>query len=281
MNTVYQETRVTLKEHFPARKSRRTALKKLRITLFAYPRLTAIPVKMAGKKWATPEQEEFLLSFMSEFRKSAATKNYNDFFTRIWALWFERWSEERVIFKDMPDDYVRTLDTLRLWQEQLRCVSKSEHARKPDKPFLSGGVELKGTWAPQKIDIYSHEFYEAKVKNVADNAITTENITNRGLKLNKCHEITWQMYLEESESVKADIDRKYHKAKANFAKKHQQLKSGKPLKLNDATKVKAIQELGPMLDCILKYLAHITGRWKFTVLMGGRDPRMGETSVFK
>ncbi|KAG2365206.1 hypothetical protein BDR07DRAFT_1481587 [Suillus spraguei] len=65
--------------------------------------------RMAGKKWATPEQEEFLLSFMSEFCESAAAKNYDDFFMRIWALWFERWSEEHVIFKDMPDDYVRTL----------------------------------------------------------------------------------------------------------------------------------------------------------------------------
>ncbi|KAG2365203.1 hypothetical protein BDR07DRAFT_1481582 [Suillus spraguei] len=35
-----------------------------------------------------------------------------------------------------------------------------------------------------------------------------------------------------------------------------------------------------MLDCILKYLTHITGGWKFTVLMGGRDPRTGETSVY-
>ncbi|KAG2356876.1 hypothetical protein BDR07DRAFT_1491343 [Suillus spraguei] len=248
---------------------------------------------MAGKKWATPEQEEFLLSFMSEFRESAATKNYDDFFTRIWALWFKRWSEECVIFKDMPDDYVRTLDDIKAlaraqlvtwyrWQINPARHARSKGARGVLKfdTVLGGGMELKGTWAPQKIDIYSHKFYEAKVKNVADNAITTENITNRGLKLNKCCEITRQMYLEESESVKVDIDRKYHKAKANFAKKRQQLKSGKPLKLDDATKVKAIRELGPMLDRILKYLVHIAGGWKFTVLMGGRDPRTGETSVF-
>ncbi|KAG1787159.1 uncharacterized protein HD556DRAFT_1449088 [Suillus plorans] len=254
---------------------------------------------MAGKKWATPEQEEFLLSFMSEFRESAATKNYDDFFTRIWALWFERWSEERVIFKDMPDDYVRTPDDIKalaraveMRQQQLVTwyrwqINPARHARSKGArgvlkfdTVLGGGVELKGTRAPQKIDIYSHKFYEAKVKNVADNAITTENITNRGPKLNKRREITQQMYLEESESVKVDIDRKYRKAKANFAKKRQQLKSGKPLKLDDATKVKAIRELGPMLDRILKYLAHITGGWKFTVFMGGRDPRTGETSVF-
>ncbi|KAG2342077.1 hypothetical protein BDR05DRAFT_949333 [Suillus weaverae] len=284
-----------------------TTLKKLRITvlesclpwLFAYPRLTAVPAKMVGKKWATPEQEEFLLGFMSEFRESAMTKNYDDFFTWIWALWFERWSEDHVIFKDMPDDYVRTPDDIKAlaravetrqqqlvtwyrWQINPARHAHSKGARGMLKfdTVLGRGVELKGTQAPQKIDIYSHKFYEAKVKHAADNAIATENITNRGLKLNKRREITQRMYLEESESVKADIDRKYRKAKASFAKKRQQLKSGKPLKLDDATKVKAIQELGPMLDCILKYLAHIMGRWKFTVLMGGRDPRTGEMSVF-
>ncbi|KAG2127508.1 hypothetical protein DEU56DRAFT_758625 [Suillus clintonianus] len=282
MNTLYQETRVTLKEHFPARKSRRTAQKKLRITvlesclpwLFASPRLTAIPVKMAGKKWATPEQEEFLLSFMSEFRESAATKNYDDFFTRIWALWFERWSEERVIFKDMPDDYVRTPDDIKALARAVEMRQQGPGAVLKFDTVLGGGVELKGTRAPQKIDIYSHKFYEAKVKNVADNAITTENITNRGPKLNKRREIT------QADVLGGKLSLKYRKAKANFAKKRQQLKSGKPLKLDDATKVKAIRELGPMLDRILKYLAHITGGWKFTVLMGGRDPRTGETSVF-
>ncbi|KAG1784978.1 uncharacterized protein HD556DRAFT_1451217 [Suillus plorans] len=254
---------------------------------------------MAGKKWATPEQEEFLLSFMSEYRETAATKDYDDFFTRIWALWFERWPEEHIIFKDMPDDYVRTPDGIKAlatavatrqqqlvtwyrWQMNPARHARSKGARGVLKfdTILGGGVELKGTRAPQKIDIYSHEFYGVKVKHTADDAIAAENITNRGPKLNKRREITRRMYLEESESVKADIDRKYRKAKAKFAKKRQQLKSGKALKIDDATKVKAIQQLGPMLDRILKYLAHITGGWKFTVLMGGRDPGTGETSVF-
>ncbi|KIK45930.1 hypothetical protein CY34DRAFT_10100 [Suillus luteus UH-Slu-Lm8-n1] len=51
-------------------------------------------------------------------------------------------------------------------------------------------------------------------------------------------------------------------------------------KIDDATKIKAICELGPMLDWILKYLAYATGGWKFTILMGGKDPSTGEVSVF-
>ncbi|KAG1827949.1 hypothetical protein DFJ58DRAFT_849273 [Suillus subalutaceus] len=225
---------------------------------------------MLSKKWTTPEQEEFLLSFMSEFRKSLTTKDYDDLFTRIDALWFERWPEEHVIFKDKPDDYVRTPEDIKALVgavEMRQQVNPTRHARSKGTrgvlkfdTVLDGGVELKGVWAPQKINIYSHKFYKVKVKHAADNAITTENITNRGLKLNKHHEITRQMYLEESESVKADIDRKYRKAKSSFSKKAPAAEVWEAIKNRQCHKIE--------------------GGWKFSVLMGGRDPRTGETSVF-
>ncbi|KAG2338572.1 hypothetical protein BDR05DRAFT_951855 [Suillus weaverae] len=93
---------------------------------------------------------------------------------------------------------------------------------------------MKGTQAPQKMDIYLNKFYSKKIKHVAD-----------------------KMYAKESEEVKAKIEKKYAKSKE-----------------------RAIHELGPMLDCILQYLGHITGGWKFSVLMGGHDPSTGEVSVF-
>jgi hypothetical protein len=45
--------------------------------------------------------------------------------------------------------------------------------------------------------------------------------------------------------------------------------------------IRAIQELSPILDRVLKYLGHMMGGWKFSVLMGGHDPSTGEVSVFK
>jgi hypothetical protein len=85
-----------------------------------------------------------------------------------------------------------------------------------------------------------HKFYEAKVKHATDTAIETENITDRGPKLNKHCEMTRHMYSEDSESIKADIDRKYQKAKARFAKRRQNLKSGKTVKIDDSTKAKYV-----------------------------------------
>jgi hypothetical protein len=55
---------------------------------------------------------------------------------------------------------------------------------------LAGGVELKGTRAPQKIDIYSYEYYGEKVKDTADAEIRVQNVTDRGPKLNKRREVS-------------------------------------------------------------------------------------------
>ncbi|KAG1793355.1 uncharacterized protein HD556DRAFT_1308778 [Suillus plorans] len=104
--------------------------------------------------------------------------------------------------------------------------------------------------------------------------------TDRGPKLNKRCEVMCRLYSEECEDVKNKVERRYQKAKAKYAKARLRQKSGKMPKNDDATKIKAIRELGPMLDRILKYLAHATGGWKFTILMGGKDPSTGEVSVF-
>ncbi|KAG1720179.1 uncharacterized protein EDB91DRAFT_1088932 [Suillus paluster] len=138
------------------------------------------------------------------------------------------------------------------WQNNPAHLGRSAAERGVFKfdAMLAGGVNLKGTHAPQKIDIYSNKYYDKKIKHAADNAIKNEHITNRGPKLNKHCEITCHMYSDESEVIKAKIDKK------------------------------AIHELSPMLDRVLKYLGHMTGGWKFSVLMGGHDPSTGEVSVF-
>ncbi|KAG2147865.1 uncharacterized protein EDB93DRAFT_1250371 [Suillus bovinus] len=89
------------------------------------------------------------------------------------------------------------------------------------------------------------------------------------------------MYSEESKEIKDKIERKYRKAKARYTKAHLHQKSGKLPKIDNAMKIKAIYEVGPMLDCILRYLTYATGGWKFLILMGSNNPSMGEVSVFK
>ncbi|KAG1781167.1 hypothetical protein EV702DRAFT_1042307 [Suillus placidus] len=284
MNTLYQEKSI-LKAYFPVKKSQRGW------TMGPCVNILKRFEKMPSKKWTTLEQEKFLLSFMPEFCEHAASKQYGDFYDCDSAQWFVRWPEHEEEHDLSPDEVKALAEVIRTrrvqiitwyrWQKNPAHLGHSKGSRGTLKfdTVLAGGVELKGTRAPQKMDIYSHEFYMEKVKHAADEVIKQENITNKGPKLNKCREITQQMYKEESEAVKAKIDKKYCKAKAKFTSQCQCLKSAKGPKINENTKLKAIQELGPVLDRVLKYLGHMTGGWKFTILMGGRDPMTGEASV--
>ncbi|KAG2103749.1 uncharacterized protein F5147DRAFT_775876 [Suillus discolor] len=251
------------------------------------------------QKWTTDEQEEFLIPLYAEFRECTAEKRTEEFWTKVKIMWFKRWPERKVLFGDLPVDYVLTPDqveklaaavksreqqltTWYWWQKNPLCLGHTSGVKGVLKfnTMLAGGIELKGTHAPHKMDVYSHEYYEEKVKDTADTKIRVQNVTDHGPKLNKRCEVTHHVYSEESEEVKDKIERKYQKAKAKHAKARLRQKSGKLPKIDDKTKIKAIHELCLMLDWILKYLAYATGGWKFSILMGGNDPSTGEVSVY-
>ncbi|KAG1800843.1 uncharacterized protein HD556DRAFT_1304834 [Suillus plorans] len=251
------------------------------------------------RKWTSKEQEEFLTSMLGEFRMRATEKKYEEFWKKVNKLFFEKWPERRACFGDLPADHVLTPDQVKdlasavesreeqlatwyRWRKNPAHLGRTSGVKGALKfdAVLAGGVELKGTRAPQKMDIYSYKYYGEKVKDTADAEIRAQNVTDRGPKLNKRREVTRRLYSEECEDVKNKVERRYQKAKAKYAKARLRQKSGKMPRNDDATKIKAIRELGPMLDRILKYLAHATGGWKFTILMGGKDPSTGEVSVF-
>ncbi|KAG1720356.1 uncharacterized protein EDB91DRAFT_1088869 [Suillus paluster] len=210
------------------------------------------------------------------FRNScthALNKHYKYFLKCVEVEWFQCWPKCKVSFPELPAEHVYTTKE----EEQVRdmLTMQNEHVAQAAErgvfkfdAMLAGGVNLKGTHAPQKIDIYSNKYYDKKIKHAADNAIKNEHITNRGPKLNKHCEITCHMYSDESEVIKAKIDKKYKTIKVRYTKQHEHRKS------------ELFMSSGPMLDRVLKYLGHMTGGWKFSVLMGGHDPSTGEVSVF-
>lgn len=140
------------------------------------------------------------------------------------------------------NDLIKQIATWYRWQTNPARLGRTSGVKGVLKfdAVLSGGVELKGTRAPQKVDIYSHKYYEAKVKGMADTEIQRENVTNRGPKLNKRREVTRRMFLEESEEVKEKIERKYRKARSRYMKARQRQKSGKLSKIDEAAKIKYV-----------------------------------------
>ncbi|KAJ8581683.1 hypothetical protein M405DRAFT_846883 [Rhizopogon salebrosus TDB-379] len=294
MNSLYQETRLKpsmLKDYFHVKKPRRQcfgrerekprnrkSFTKLLTCPFLVPPSDAV---LMYKKWATDEQEEFLTSYWSEYQACTAAKKYQDFWKTVNIKFFECWPERKIIFADLPDDQPNDKSWYR-WKNNPSRLTRSNGSKGVLKfnTVLSGGLELKGTHAPQKMDVYSHMYYDKKVKQTADNEIQVDNVTDRGPKLNKRREVTHRMYSEESEEVKDKVERKYQKAKAKHGKARLRLKSRKLPKTDETTRLKAIRELAPVLDRVLKYLAYMTGGWKFSILMGGVDPSTNEVSVF-
>ncbi|KAG2111338.1 uncharacterized protein F5147DRAFT_794193 [Suillus discolor] len=226
--------------------------------------------------WATKEQIEFLERFLPEYRECMFNRNYGPVLKKVWREFFERWPERSIILAQVPADQGLTEEQESLlkaavskrqkqitswyqWQTNVSCLSRTSGAKGLLKfdAVLAGGVGLSGTHAPKKMHIYSHEYYAEKVRIDADQAIHENNIAHRGAKLNKRLAVTQEKFEAESDEVKEEVERKYRKAKA-----------------------KAIRELGPMLDCIFRYLSYATGGWKFSVLMAGPDPTKGGMAVY-
>ncbi|KAG1868744.1 hypothetical protein C8R48DRAFT_771520 [Suillus tomentosus] len=252
-----------------------------------------------GNKWTTKDQRDFLETFSPEYREHMVDKNYEPLLKKVWRGFFERWPERSVILAHVPADQSLTKEQEELlkeavskrqaqitswyrWQNNVSRLSRTSGTKGVLKfdTVLAGGVELSGTRAPKKMHIYSHEYYAKKVKIDADKAIHEDNITHRGPKLNMRLAITQEKFEAESDEVKEEVERKYRKAKAKFARARERLKGGKMPKVDTNTKVKAIRELGPMLDRVFRYLSHATGGWKFSVLMAGPDPTKGGTVVY-
>ncbi|KAG2030431.1 hypothetical protein BDR03DRAFT_1017116 [Suillus americanus] len=124
---------------------------------------------------------------LGEFCIHAADKKYEEFWKKVNKMFFEKWPERRALFGDLPTDHVLMPDQVKdlakavesreqqlvtwyHWRKnpaRLGCTSGIKGALKFNT-VLAGGVELKGTRAPQKMDIYSYKYYGEKVKDTAD-----------------------------------------------------------------------------------------------------------------
>jgi len=77
---------------------------------------------------------------------------------------------------------------------------------------LAGGDEMRGTRAPQEVEIYSHIHYEGHVKADADALIASETITSRGDKLLMRRIVTRDKYSKEPEEIKAEVRQRHQVA---------------------------------------------------------------------
>ncbi|KAH7918605.1 hypothetical protein BV22DRAFT_1051623 [Leucogyrophana mollusca] len=241
-----------------------------------------------GKKWSTPEQEQFLRERLPKYRDYGVSKNYAGFWAETNEAFFLRWPAQESAFPALEVPLVPTdandardvTPAIVLSAEQETLLAKHITTRKKQiqswfrwQTNASRLARSSGTRSVlDKLEIYSHIYYDKHVKVDADAAIAEERITNRGPKLAKRKAVTKIKFAQEDDAVKAEVEEKYKEELAKYQKARERAASGEVEELDDSTKIKAFRELGPHLDRVFSYLSHMTGGMKFSVLAGGRDP---------
>ncbi|KAG1886820.1 uncharacterized protein F5891DRAFT_1200708 [Suillus fuscotomentosus] len=248
------------------------------------------------KTWTTPEEEAFLHSQLPGYIACQATKVYHNFWNTTIREFLSRWPE-RARLTDIPQEgelsdiqkshmaqaILKRKSAIKNW---FRWRTNVAHLARSGR---SGGVlrldtilagdEMRGTRAPQEVEIYSHIHYEGRVKADADALIASETITSRGDKLLMRRIVTRDKYSKEPEEIKAEVRRRHQVALEKWRQTRKWNKAGIMEEVNEETKIKAFLELGGHLDRVFRHLSHKTGGLKFTCIAGGRNPVTGEAVV--
>ncbi|KAG1776737.1 hypothetical protein EV702DRAFT_1045783 [Suillus placidus] len=231
------------------------------------------------KTWTTPEEEVFLQSQLPAYIACQATKVYHDFWNTMSRKFLSHWPE-RVHLTDIPQDVelsdiqksrvaqaiLKRQSTLKnwfRWRTNVACLARSGGSGGVLRldTTLAGGDEMRGTRAPQEVEVYSQMHYEDRVKADADALIASETVTS------------------QPEEIKAEVRRRHQVALEKWRQSRELNKAGIVEEVDDETKTKAFLELAGHLDCVFRHLSHKTGGLKFTCIAGGRNPVTGEAVV--
>ncbi|KAG2135760.1 hypothetical protein DEU56DRAFT_913144 [Suillus clintonianus] len=252
------------------------------------------------KPWASNEQEAFLLARLPDYIKCQPSKRYRDFLVDTGLAFLAKWPERAYLSRNgIPAEGPLTPDQFKIvqtaikarktaivrwyrWQTNTARLARSGNSNVELKlgVTLNGGDELKGTRAPQEVEVYSHCHYESRVKVAANTAIAAAGGTSsRGEKLCKRKEVTRIKYASEDEVIRAEVKEKHREALAKWKHDRELARAGFVEEVSDDAKIQAFNELGPHLDRIFRHLSYKTGGLKFTCIAGGRNPATGEIVV--
>ncbi|KAG2090917.1 uncharacterized protein F5147DRAFT_780185 [Suillus discolor] len=243
------------------------------------------------KPWTTVKEDAFLKALLPEFIRARHLKMFVNFWADTFRSFFHQWPEHMRLHRNgVPAEGDLTPDQLKIVKLAIAerklvikpCLAHSGNSHgvlNLDDTFNGGVDELRGSRAPQEVEIYSQYHYETRVKSAADSAITMGGISSHGDKLSKRKEITRIMYAKEGDEICTEVKQKHEEVLAKWKHNRVLAKAGLVKEVDDDTKIQAFDELGSHLDRIFRHLSHKTGGLKFTCIAGGRNPSTGEVIV--
>jgi hypothetical protein len=232
------------------------------------------------KPWTTTEQEEFLMARLPDYIRCQPTRHYNDFIVDTNLAFLARWPERACLhgqgipaeglLTPQQDTIVQTATEKRKTVSDLNTCGRQGMDLKSQIPqaivrwyrwitntarlarsgnsnvaldlaaTMSGGDELKGTRAPQEVEVYSQCHYETRVKDAADAAIIAAGATSRGEKLSKRKEVTRIKYASEDIDVRTEIKKKHQDALEKWKQGRELAKAGFMEEVTNDTKIQCV-----------------------------------------
>jgi hypothetical protein len=138
------------------------------------------------------------------------------------------------------DTFFKAIKRWYRWRTNVARLARSSRSKGVLRldTTLAGRDELRGTRAPQEVEMYSQMFYEDRVKADADAAIVAEAITSRGDKLLMRKIITRENYAKEPEEIKTEVRRRYKEASDKWKQTRELNRAGFTEEVDKETKIK-------------------------------------------
>ncbi|KAG0696156.1 hypothetical protein DFH29DRAFT_1004799 [Suillus ampliporus] len=235
------------------------------------------------KLWTTIEEDAFLKALLPGYNRCRHQKLYRNFWINTFRIPAEGdlTPDQKEIVGLAITKRKEVIKHWFRWQTSTARLAHSGNSRTVlnlDDTFGGGGA-LRGSRAPQEVEVYSQYHYNARVKAAADTAIKAEGITSRGEKLSKRKEVTHIMYATEDDAIRTKVKQKHAEVLAKWKCDRELVKAGSVEEIDNDAKIQAFNELGSHLDRIFRHLSYKTGGLKFTCIAGRCNPSTGEVVV--
>ncbi|KAF9456589.1 hypothetical protein BDZ94DRAFT_1315014 [Collybia nuda] len=228
---------------------------------------------MAPAQWATPEQNEFLVTNCNAFIEAQKTKTVYKFWVTVHRDWFERWPEpgtERLNVPGITEE--EKIELGKRIDERKKKIKRwfNNHGNKTRKAkSVVLHINGKARRRPQLVEFYSQKVYETKIKQKVDEEMVEKGFEPRK-RLSVVRRVTQAVFDEEPEDIKKAILAEFDAIVPPAAKKREE----NEVDITTKTMADTIQSLPTILDQVFEELSLRTG-WTFSVISGGPDPING------
>ncbi|KAH9477997.1 hypothetical protein JR316_0010230 [Psilocybe cubensis] len=240
---------------------------------------------MPPTPWATPDQIEFMSTWLPQFQDAQRNKNIADFWVKLYAKFFLRWKgPEDEVQPDLVQLKKRKKDNRKLPQtstpieldhaawiklRKTQIANWFNNRGKGSENRRQGPAIVIGSAGPSQralseLNVYSKRYYNEKICSLVEKELEKQGGPAHIALINKCISEAWAM---ESEDVKEEIRAETKRLK-ELLKEDRSGNSEQPTPQEYA---KAIMEAPGQITNFLQEMYKRTG-WCLSLLAGGPDP---------